>query len=277
VVGQGPPLVTGGDITDAHAQLVWEQSHAGPFYKQLATRYAVVKYDPRGFGLSDRNVHDFSLDARLADVEAVVGQLQLAEFFLLGFSAGGTIAVTYAARHPEHVTRLALVGAFVRSDEVFGLHRATRAASLIQTDWEMFLEVMAAAGTGFGKEESSRVAKFLAVAMEPLPFARLAWASSTDDVSDSLREIMCPTLIVHYGRAHYLTMEMARELASEISDSRLIVLDYEWMLQDDQAGDAVLGFLAEDVEGDEATAQRQTQEPTTLRTVLSPTSLGIRR
>ena len=49
VVGDGPPLVTCGDITDAHAQFVWERSHAGPFYKQLATRYAVVKYDPRGF------------------------------------------------------------------------------------------------------------------------------------------------------------------------------------------------------------------------------------
>src|SRR5712692_8600108 len=81
VVGQGPPLVTCGDISDAHAQLMWEQSPSGPFYKQLATRHAVIKYDPRGFGLSDRHVTDFSLDARVAGVEAVVDQLELNRFF----------------------------------------------------------------------------------------------------------------------------------------------------------------------------------------------------
>jgi len=272
VVGQGPPLVICGDISDAHAQLVWEQSHAAPFYKQLATRHAVVKYDPRGFGLSDRNVTDFSLDARLADVAAVVEQLQMPEFFLLGFNTGGTIAMAYAANHREQVKRLALVSARAREAESRALHRAGGAVSLIRTDWEMFLEVLAAANTGFGKEESSHVAKFLGAAMEPIPFARWAAASGADDVSDSLPDIACPTLIVHYSRVHYVAMEMARELASEIRDSRLVVLDYEWILQGGEAGTAVLEFLAEEA-GEEQT-DRARALVTPFRTVLFTDLVG---
>jgi pimeloyl-ACP methyl ester carboxylesterase len=199
VVGQGPPLVTCGDIADAHAQLMWEHSSVAPLYKRLATRYSVVKYDPRGFGLSDRTVADFSLGARVADVEAVVEQLHLVGFSLLGFLTGGTTAIACAARYPESVRRLALVGSWPRTAEMLPLHRATAAASLLRTDWEMYLHVLAAANTGFGNEEAGRVAEFLTTAMERTSFVGWLSGMSTDDVSDLLRDIACPTLIEHYS------------------------------------------------------------------------------
>ena len=247
VVGQGPPLVTCGDISDAHAQLMWEHSPAAPLYKRLATRYSVVKYDPRGFGLSDRSVTDFSLGARVADVEAVVEHLGLAGFSLVGYLNGGTTAIAYAARYPEPVRRLALVSSWPRTAEMLSLHRATGAASLIRTDWEMFLHVLAAANTGFGKEEAGRVAEFLAIALEPASFVRWAWGTSTDDVSDLLRDIACPTLIVHYSGLHYLTMDMGRELASGIRNSRLLVVKAPPRMRREfeAAGNVVLEFLQE--------------------------------
>ena len=69
-----------------------------------------VRYDGRGFGLSDRDVSDFSLPARVSDLEAVVDELGLERFGLYAVSAGGPVAIAFTAKHPERVTRLVLAG-----------------------------------------------------------------------------------------------------------------------------------------------------------------------
>ena len=250
-VGHGPPLVVCGDLADAHAQLMWEQSPYGPFYRQLAERYTIVKFDQRGLGLSDRNVADFSLDALLFDAEAVVNQLGLSGFHLLGTGIGVPTAIAHAARHPERVSSLCLVGASVRTADILARHRAMQLASLITTDWELFLENLAAVNFGFGKEESTRTARFLAAACDPDTFVRGMEFVSTWDATELLPLVRCPTLIVHYSGVHFQTMEMARELAAGISDSRLVVLDYDWALRDNEVVDAIFDFLAEEPAGAE--------------------------
>ena len=72
-----------------------------------------MRYDERGFGLSDWDVTDFSFEARLNDLEAVVDAAGLERFALLGMAQGGPVAVAYAHRHPERVTRLALLASYV--------------------------------------------------------------------------------------------------------------------------------------------------------------------
>jgi pimeloyl-ACP methyl ester carboxylesterase len=43
-----------------------------PLYERLARKRRFVRYDERGCGLSDRDVDEFSLDAWVRDLEAVV-------------------------------------------------------------------------------------------------------------------------------------------------------------------------------------------------------------
>jgi len=57
-----------------------------------------ARYDQRGNGLSDWEVESFSLDANVADLEAVVDSAGLHSFPLLGISGGCRVAVEYAAR-----------------------------------------------------------------------------------------------------------------------------------------------------------------------------------
>jgi len=45
--------------------------------EQLAKRHRYIAYDSRGCGLSDRQVHELSLDVFVADLEAVVDGLGL--------------------------------------------------------------------------------------------------------------------------------------------------------------------------------------------------------
>jgi pimeloyl-ACP methyl ester carboxylesterase len=49
-----------------------------------------VRYDERGYGLSDWDVDDFSLASRVADLEAVVDHARLDRFALMGMAMPGT-------------------------------------------------------------------------------------------------------------------------------------------------------------------------------------------
>ena len=100
----------------------------------------MLRYDERGCGLSDRDVEDFSLDARVADLEAVVDAAGIERLVLLGMSQGGPVAVEYAARHPERVSHLILYatyarGRLMRDPSPSAREQAQLMISLIRMGW----------------------------------------------------------------------------------------------------------------------------------------------
>lgn len=98
--GQGPPLVVVSGWV-SHLQLEWNQPDIQAYAERLAEGRLLVRYDKRGTGLSDWEVEDFSLEARLRDLTAVVDTLGLERFALFGLSEGGPTVLLYAARHPR--------------------------------------------------------------------------------------------------------------------------------------------------------------------------------
>jgi pimeloyl-ACP methyl ester carboxylesterase len=75
----------------------------------LADRYHVVALDQRGHGASEWDAQKrYTIDDFVADARAFSRALQLAPFVLIGHSMGGSIAYTYAAAHPEDVSRLVI-------------------------------------------------------------------------------------------------------------------------------------------------------------------------
>lgn len=78
----------------------------------LAERYRLYRYDERGNGLSDWRVEDLSFDAFVSDLECVVESLGLERFPLIGISQGASVSIEFAARHPEQVTGLVLIGGY---------------------------------------------------------------------------------------------------------------------------------------------------------------------
>ena len=119
VHGSGPPLIV---VTCwlSHLQHDWRSPVWRHFLEDLGAFSTLVRYDERGFGMSDWTVTDFSLDARYADLEAVVAAAGFDQFGLLGMSGGAPVAMAYAARHPERVTRLILYGANSGSSRAIG-------------------------------------------------------------------------------------------------------------------------------------------------------------
>src|SRR3990172_1622297 len=107
VFGEGSPLVY---VTEGPGVQFYSQfSLARHGTDELTSSgFQVVRYDGRGTGSSDRAARDFSLEARVRDLEAVVNRLDLERFAIVGHLGGGLAAVAYAARHSERVSHLVL-------------------------------------------------------------------------------------------------------------------------------------------------------------------------
>jgi pimeloyl-ACP methyl ester carboxylesterase len=112
-VGDGAPLVKAANWL-SHLEFDWQSPVWQHWLKELSRDHTLVRYDERGCGLSGWNVEDFTLDAWVRDLEAVVDSMKLDRFPLLGISQGGPIAIAYAALHPEKVSHLILYGSYAR-------------------------------------------------------------------------------------------------------------------------------------------------------------------
>ena len=137
VHGSGPPLIVV-SCWLSHLQHDWESPVWRHFLDDLGSMSTLVRYDERGFGMSDWKVTDFSMDARVRDLEAIVDALGFERFAVLGMSNGSGVAMAYAARHPERVTRLVLNGTVCGErptfdEDAWAEEQAYR--SLIQVGW----------------------------------------------------------------------------------------------------------------------------------------------
>ena len=78
----------------------------------LARLYRVVRPDMRGFGRSTPMPRDYAwtLDGLIDDFCRLMDRLETPRFHLVGAKIGGTIARAFAARRPERVMTLTVVG-----------------------------------------------------------------------------------------------------------------------------------------------------------------------
>ena len=100
-----PVLAVNGGPGLSHAYMLQND-----VWQRLAQERQVVFYDQRGTGksLHVRAGASQSMDAQVADLEAVRAKLGLSKVDLVGDSYGGLLSLAYVAAHPEHVRRLIL-------------------------------------------------------------------------------------------------------------------------------------------------------------------------
>jgi pimeloyl-ACP methyl ester carboxylesterase len=77
----------------------------------MSAHRGVIRLDLRGTGDSEipKDRETYRCDRQIDDVEALRVHLGLERIDLLGHSAGGTLALQYATRHPDRIGRLVLV------------------------------------------------------------------------------------------------------------------------------------------------------------------------
>lgn len=251
-LGDGPPLVYLAGGPWSHIEL-WPIAECRHWYERLAQQRMLVRYDVRGTGWSERHVADYSLDALLLDLEAVIDRLGLARFDLLGAADAGPVAIAYAARNPERVSRLVLWCAWARGADI----RSSRIRAwlgLLDQDWGLMTDTCAHLALGWSSGELGRqAAQRLRETVTP-EAARAALAALGElDVTPLLARLEVPTLVLHRRGIRWLPVDIARALASRIPDARLSVLEGEstapYVGDAEAAARAIEAFLAGPVAG----------------------------
>jgi len=224
-VGDGPALVHLPGVPFSNLEGEWRIPVLRRAYERLARHLRFVQYDGRGTGRSQRVVSDLSLSALLLDLDAVVAAAGLREFALLGFYHSVTQAIQYAARHPDRVTKLILFGGAARGwDPMSG--QATQALlSLIDRDWDTFVESITHAWLGWpGGDEGRLAADWFRTATTPDNARRTLEAASIVDVSEELARVQCPTVVLHRAEADVIPLAMSQQLADSLPNAALQIL-----------------------------------------------------
>jgi pimeloyl-ACP methyl ester carboxylesterase len=146
VMGDGPPLVVAsalwGTLHMRRSFDGWERSFDA-FNRRL------VLYDGRGTGASEHGTTDYSLQAQLTDLAAVVDHLQLEKFPLYAHTMAVPTAITFSTTHAERVTRLVLAEAYASAGDWYTrvptLRVLTGLTGMVKDEWVIH--------TGFSKRD----------------------------------------------------------------------------------------------------------------------------
>jgi len=231
-IGNGPPLVKASNwLTHLDYELespIWRH-----WWSELSNHHRVIRYDERGNGMSQRDVSEVSFDTWVRDLETVVDAAKLDRFTLLGISRGGAIAVAYAVKHPERVSKLVLYGAFPMGLNHYGtakeLEERRALVSLTRLGWgvhnptfrRMFTQRFIPNGTPVHENWIDDLQRMSTSAENA---ARLLETAANIDVRRLLQKIQLPTLVVHCDCDQVVSSEQGRRMAAEIPDARYVSL-----------------------------------------------------
>ena len=229
VMGEGRPLVYASNVFGDVRWYLGNDATRREIDRLIAGGWRILRYDGRGMGSSDREVSDFSLEARLHDLEAVIELAGIERFVLCGYGQGGPVAIAYAARCPKRVSHLVLVNTFAEGAAYFQTVPAMRALvgmrAMAEEQWILFTQTMAAAATGFADAVlAKKRAELVRDSISPQTFLASATAAEKVDVQDLLPEVEAPTLVVMDGSG-FATEDLSRVLASRIPGACFVATD----------------------------------------------------
>lgn len=251
--GSGPALVL------IHANfgslLSWDDA-----VEVLKDKHRVLRFDMTGHGLTGPDPSgDYSLERTVALTGRFVDALGLARFSIGGTSIGGTVAMHYAAAHPERVERLILLspGAL----EGRSMQRAGRGVPLA-ADILRYVTPRALAGfmlkSRFGDPSlvddeliDQWYEMWLREGQRPAILARLRAYSSTD-LPRVTAAVAVPTLILWGEKNPQAPVEQAEELRGMLVNAPDVeVITYAGVghMAADEAGAAVANDIAAYIDG----------------------------
>lgn len=236
VTGEGPALVRAPHWL-THLEYEAESPLWRPFIKELSRSYTLVRMDARGCGLSERDPAEFSFAHYANDLEAVIDAAGIERFSLFGHSQGGAIAVEYAARHPQRVAHMVLLGAYARGWHKRGLpperiEELEAQMKLVEVGWgredaayrTMFSAQFIPGGT---LEQLNSLSELQRRSAPPENAVRLIRSFFVIDVTQPAQRVRCPTLVLHGRRDRRVAFAEGVELASLVPGARLVPLDSE--------------------------------------------------
>jgi pimeloyl-ACP methyl ester carboxylesterase/DNA-binding CsgD family transcriptional regulator len=246
VSGSGPPVVLLPSWL-THLEYQWRSVAWRPWLEALSARYTLIRYDPRGCGLSDRNIENLTFETWVRDVGVLIEKLGLDRFSLIGSCQGGAVAIAYAGRQPHQISHLVLYGTYARgrnrrSDIPLEPEKARVMLEMLELGWgQADHAFMRSFATQFqpdgGMEHLHSWCELQRRATSAANAVELTRIMFDIDVQEEAKRIACPTLVAHANRDAVVPLEEGRLLAQIIPNARFLELDStnHFMLADEPA------------------------------------------
>jgi pimeloyl-ACP methyl ester carboxylesterase len=214
----------------------------------LARQYKVVRLDARGLGRSTLPApgYQWSLKNFAQDLERLLDYLNLDKVHLVGETVGGTISMQFASDRPERVRSLTVCSSPFRFTDPYYLDSARKAEKDGVLAWardSMKRRLDASkAGSEFVEWYANEMGKTsLRVVVETHD------ALVGNDLSDVLRRINVPTLLLSAESRPGYTREYVREMEQLIPGSKLVVFagtfGFVHHSEPEKCAEALLAFL----------------------------------
>ena len=154
--------------------------------------------NPRGCGLSDRDATDFNLERLTDDLEAVVDRTGWAQFSLFGMGMSGPVAILYASRHPEFISRLILKDTYLRAADMGKIARIRALGAVLGADFDSYLDLMVLLNVGWNEPQvANELRDFLSETSSQEAVQALANATASYNVTGLAELISVPTLFLN--------------------------------------------------------------------------------
>ncbi|PRO64534.1 alpha/beta fold hydrolase [Alkalicoccus urumqiensis] len=228
-VGEGRPIVFIHGWPLSHELFKWQK-------EELSQKgYRFIGIDLRGYGKSDKPEQKYTYDVFARDVQTVIHNLELEDYYLAGFSMGGPIAIHYAVHYADReLKQLILLGpaapSFTRRQGYdLGMEKedVTELMEAVEEDQKAALEDF---GTNFFATDVPEDVSDMLLRMG-MEASVQATVSSAKELRDAdLREdsghVQVPTLIMHGKQDAICDYAFSETLRATIPDAELIPFEH---------------------------------------------------
>jgi DNA-binding winged helix-turn-helix (wHTH) protein len=231
VVGEGPPVLRMAPVMIIELEAEWHLPPERRLIDALSARHRLLRFDYIGSGRSDRSrvETDFAVHAAHARTVALAAGFE--RFAIFSESGGVLPAVHLAARYPEMVDRLAIVGGYVEGRLIRpGAEAVDPLRAMITQDWEQPHNAFAMAllMSYFPEGPLEAVQDYVRLMQGAASVSaeiKIRDVINTTSIASLLDQVCCPTLIIHGRHDGVHPLSEAQKLAARIPDAELVVLE----------------------------------------------------
>ena len=231
--GAGVPIVKAPNWI-GHLELDWRNPGLAPMIASLAEHWRLVRFDARGNGLSDWDFSELSFDHFVDDIECVFDAAEVERAPIFAISQGCAFAAAFAARRPERVSAIVMIGGFPEGRAIRrskkDRERAKAMREMMTAGWDddypslrdLLAQVII---PGASEEERRLYAEDMRAIISPENVGRYRGVVDYLDVTKFLPKVQAPCLVLHCRDDRMQPIEQGRKFAAGLKDARFIAYE----------------------------------------------------
>jgi pimeloyl-ACP methyl ester carboxylesterase len=204
----------------SHLELDWQNPDFQRFFKLLAEKHTVVRYDRSGVGLSERQRSHFELDDEVLTLSELIEHIEAQHCSLLGISCGGPVATVYARQNPHKVDKLVLVNSFVDGNDIGNEEIKRALCALVSASWgigsKAIIDLFDPDMPDEQRQLLGKIHKNSASSEMAVNLLKLTFSMNAIDAAKSL---IMPSLVLHRTQDRTISVDAGKHLAAVIPNA----------------------------------------------------------